>query len=198
MGVPLFYTEGTVHGPEVDFGVGWRRGSDHGYRVTWEAAWGPTDYSDRGDVVAVKGDTKVTLAEDLPLFVVEFLLAESYYGVGLGTSDDDGWATACGKQEDVGWVVRRLDRWSGCRIVRYAGKRYDGGILKAAREYARHNGFKSAPGGWIYDRRGKPYVQGWATFAKRLVGAGRIRQLRAERADGGYSETWIVTVGTTP
>lgn len=44
-----------------------------------------------------------------------------------------------------------------------------------ARVWAEHFGYQGRQGGWIYDDRGRPVVQGWAGFAARLADRGYIR-----------------------
>lgn len=56
----------------------------------------------------------------------------------------------------------------------------------AARAYARVYGYTGRPGGWIYDRDGKPIVQGYTALGARLIRAGRITTYDTTR-DG-----WIV------
>lgn len=43
-----------------------------------------------------------------------------------------------------------------------------------ARVVADHQGWASAEGGWIYDRAGRPMVQGWSGLARRLRDRGAI------------------------
>jgi hypothetical protein len=38
-----------------------------------------------------------------------------------------------------------------------------------ARVWADHFGYQAKAGGWIYDDRGRPVVQGWDGFVRRLV-----------------------------
>jgi hypothetical protein len=44
----------------------------------------------------------------------------------------------------------------------------ESGEIKAARAWAKQHGWEGRPGGWIYNPRGKPVVQGWWSFAEML------------------------------
>lgn len=58
----------------------------------------------------------------------------------------------------------------------------DVGIVKAAKAWAKANGYKGNKGGWIKDSAGNSVVQGWFAFATWL----RQRQLLAEGSDGRW------------
>jgi hypothetical protein len=52
----------------------------------------------------------------------------------------------------------------------------DNGKVKAAKAWAKEFGYQGRSGGWIYDTSGKPFVQGWGSFAEYLRRNGRIGQ----------------------
>lgn len=43
-----------------------------------------------------------------------------------------------------------------------------------ARAWADHFGYQAKRGGWIYDDKDRPVVQGWASFGQRLRARGYI------------------------
>jgi len=192
----LTYTETTLHGPEVDFGVGWTLDGEGYLRVTWVEYLDSTGFTGRGDVKAFKGNEEVALlGRDIPLFVVEHILSLP----ALDTPDQAGWATACLAKKDVSWVEKRLAKWNGCLVVTYAGKEHRKGEEKAARAYAESRGYYAREGGWIYDSRGRTITQGWASFAANLKSSRVVLPIRQENNGEGYpnrrySETWIVSV----
>lgn len=211
--MPVTYTEDTIHGPEVDFGVAWRLedGADVRSRVTWLAT---SEDGTRGDVrtfgwSAPNGIlTSRLLAHDIPLFVVEHLLSQPYGKLNFTPAnpahdEDIGWATASLRGETVEWVVRRLRRWEGCEVVHYSGKDYHSGIIKATKAWAAEHGYRGSKGGWIYDSNGEPVVQGWLAFTGMLCRANRILCIKQEFEASGvkdgkftpscYTETWIVS-----
>jgi len=192
----LTYTESTVHGPEVDFGTGWSLNGEGYLRVTWVEYLDPAKgFTGRGDVCAFKSNEKVaTLGRDIPLFVVEHVLS--------GVSGED-WATACIAHSDITWVEKRLAKFNGCEVVTYNGKERRMGAQKAARKYAEIWGYEARPGGWIYNRQGKAYTQGWDSFAHSLTSWRAIMPIRQEETgtdyrDRRYSETWVVSITRAP
>jgi hypothetical protein len=202
MSKPL-YTETTTHGPEVDFGVHWKaKGVLTSHRVTWEAYDdAKTGWSERGNVIAIAAatGTRTTLGRDIPLFVVEHFLSQPYHSVGIAGYDPDetGWCSAM-LENDISWVEKRLARWNGCDVVTYTGKERYKGEEKAARQYAWRWSFESRQGGWIYTRSGKPFTQGWRSFAadlkaSRVIAAVRKDETGTDYRDRRYSETWVVS-----
>jgi hypothetical protein len=201
----LTYTETTIHGPEVDFGIGWSHDGHGYYRVTWVAYSDPkTGYSERGNVYAFSGgdykpEDGTLLARGTPLFVAEYFLAQPFNSVGVNIDQDEvGWAAACLSHADISWVEKRLARWNGCDVVTYSGKERYQGEVKAARQYAWRWGFESRQGGWIYTRSGKPFTQGWRSFSADLKASRVIAPIRQEETgttyqDRRYSETWVVS-----
>lgn len=198
------YTEATIHGPEVDFGVWWKADKNvtTTWRVTWEAHADPeTGYSERGNVVAhaaTSGETKL-LGRDLPLFIVEHVLSQPYHSVGIAGYDRDetGWAVAM-QENTLTWIERRLSRYNGCIVVSYSGKERYGCEEKAARAYADVWSFEARKGGWIYTSRGKAFTQGWRSFAADLKASRVIIPIRQETTgidyrDRRFSETWAVS-----
>jgi hypothetical protein len=205
------YTETTIHGPEVDFGVWWKAAGVLGsHRLTWEAYTDPkTGWSERGNVVAIQATTgnRITLGRDIPLFVVEDILSKPYNSVGIAGYDKDetGWCVAM-QENTIAWVEKRLARWNGCIVVSYSGKERYGAEEKAARAYAEAWGFYAAKGGWIYTSRHKAFTQGWRSFAGDLRASRVILPIRQEvqnaqgvdvagspRLGRKFSETWVVS-----
>lgn len=84
-------------------------------------------------------------------------------------------------------------RWASLISLGYADARSkdgrksykgDSGRVKAAKVWAARHGYKGAGGGWIYGPDGKPYVQGWESFAHTLQRRGDIAM--------GSDENWYV------
>lgn len=65
--------------------------------------------------------------------------------------------------------------WTG-RIygVRARAATWEMTLVELARVFAHAHGYRTAPGGWVYDPEGHPVAHGWQSFADALAARGWI------------------------
>ena len=56
--------------------------------------------------------------------------------------------------------------------------------VRAAKAWAKRNGFAGRVGGWIYDPSGRPVTQGWFGFASILVTRGKVFEVNGSWYEG--------------
>jgi hypothetical protein len=63
---------------------------------------------------------------------------------------------------------------------------------RAAQKLAAIRGHEGREGGWIYDRNGRPLVQGWENYGRRLADAGLIAQDAEHEGGKGKWYVWVI------